>query len=74
MQDGWNSYYEFRRVGYPVLPVNELTNLNAVKAQLPRRWLYPAKELSNNRAQVEEAISRQFSGNDDVNELMWILQ
>lgn len=74
MQDGWNSYYEFRRVGYPVLPVNELTNLNAVKTQMPQRWLYPAKELSNNRAQVEEAINRQFEGNDEVNELMWILQ
>jgi len=74
MQDGWNSYYEFRRVGYPVLPVNELTNQNAVKTQLPQRWLYPSKELSNNRAQVEEAITRQFGGNDDVNELMWILQ
>jgi hypothetical protein len=74
MQDGWNSYYEFRRVGYPVLPVNELTNLNSVKTQLPQRWLYPSKELSNNRSQVEEAITRQFGGNDDVNELMWILQ
>jgi len=56
------------------LPVNELTNLNSVKTQLPRRWLYPSKELSNNRSQVEEAITRQFGGNDDVNELMWILQ
>jgi hypothetical protein len=74
MQDGWNSYFEFRRVGYPVLPVNELTNLNAVKTQLPLRWLYPSKELTNNRAQVEEAINRQFAGNDDVNETMWILQ
>jgi hypothetical protein len=74
MQDGWNSYYEFRRVGYPVLPVNEVTNLNAVKTQLPLRWLYPSKELTNNRAQVEEAINRQFAGNDDVNQIMWILQ
>jgi hypothetical protein len=74
MQDGWNSYYEYRRVGYPVLPVNSLTNLNSVKTQLPLRWMYPEKELSNNREKVEEAISRQFGGNDDVNEVMWILQ
>lgn len=74
MQDGWNSYYEFRRVGYPVLPVNELTNLNSVKSQIPLRWMYPTKELSNNREKVEEAISSQFGGNDDVNEVMWILE
>lgn len=74
MQDGWNSYFEFRRIGYPVLPVNELTNLNSVKTQLPLRWMYPEKELSNNRTQVEDAINRQFGGNDDVNQLMWILQ
>lgn len=74
MQDGWNSYFEFRRVGYPVLPVNELTNLNSVKSQMPLRWMYPTKELSNNREKVEEAINRQFGGNDDVNEVMWILQ
>jgi hypothetical protein len=74
MQDGWNSFNEFRRTGYPVLPINELTNLNSVKGQMPQRWMYPSKELSFNRAQVEEAINRQFGGNDDVNELMWILK
>jgi len=74
MQDGWNSFYECRRTGYPELPVNELTNLNPIRSQMPRRWMYPAKELSFNRNRVEEAINRQFSGNDDVNELMWILK
>jgi hypothetical protein len=74
MQDGWNSYYENRRVGYPAFPINELTNQNPVKSQMPLRWMYPSKELSYNRTQVEEAINRQFAGNDDFNELMWILQ
>jgi hypothetical protein len=36
--------------------------------------MYPSKELSNNREKVEDAINRQFGGNDDVNEVMWILQ
>ncbi len=74
MQDGWNSYYECRRTGYPVLPINELTNLNSDKTKMPVRWMYPEKELSYNRVNVEEAINRQFNGNDDVNELMWILK
>jgi hypothetical protein len=74
MQDGWNTYYEYRRTGYPELPINELTNLNEVKTQLPKRWLYPSKELSYNRENVETAINRQYAKGDDANELMWILQ
>lgn len=74
MQDGWNTYYEYRRTGYPVLPINPLTNLNSVTSQLPQRWMYPSKELSFNRANVEAAINSQYAGNDDVNELMWNLK
>lgn len=73
MQDGWNSYYEYRRVGYPEWPINEQTNLNSIPSKIPVRWMYPSNELSYNRQNVEEAIARQFNGNDDVNELMWIL-
>jgi hypothetical protein len=36
--------------------------------------MYPSNELSFNRANVEIAINSQFSGNDDVNAVMWILQ
>jgi hypothetical protein len=74
LQDGWNTYYEYRRTGYPVLPINPNTNLNSDKNKMPMRWMYPEKELSYNRENVEEAINRQFAGNDDVNELMWILR
>jgi hypothetical protein len=74
MQDGWNSYFEHRRIGYPPFPINEATNQNSIKTQMPLRWMYPSKELSFNRQQVEEAINNQFGGNDDVNELMWILK
>lgn len=74
MQNGWNTYYEYRRTGYPVLPINSATNLNSIPTQIPLRWLYPSKELSYNRENVEAALSRQFNGNDDTNERMWILQ
>jgi hypothetical protein len=74
MQDGWNSYYEYRRVGYPEFPINEQTNLNSVPSKIPVRWMYPSNELSYNRQNVEEAIYNQFNGNDNVNELMWILK
>jgi len=74
MQDGWNSYYEYRRVAYPEFPLNELTNLNPDKTSLPMRWMYPEKELANNRENVQAAIDRQYDGKDEVTGLMWILQ
>ncbi len=74
LQDGWNTYFEYRRIGYPQLPINEQTNLNSIPSKIPVRWLYPSNELSYNRQNVEEALYRQFNGNDNVNELMWILK
>jgi len=56
------------------LPINPATNLNGVTSQLPLRWMYPSKELSYNRENVEAALARQYGGNDDTNERMWILK
>jgi hypothetical protein len=74
MHDTWTSYYEYRRTGYPKLPVNPATNLNTMPDRIPVRWMYEQREYDYNRENVEEAVQRQFGGNDDVNELMWILQ
>jgi hypothetical protein len=41
---------------------------------MPVRWMYEQREYDYNRANVEEAVQRQFGGNDDVNERMWILK
>lgn len=70
----WDAYYDHRRTGYPVLPMNEETNQNEVSTQLPKRWMYPQSELDYNGDNVKEAIQRQFGGEDDHNALMWILQ
>ena len=67
-------FYDNRRTGYPVLPVNPASNLNTVSDKLPVRWMYPQGELDYNRENVQEAIDRQYEGNDDFNEQMWILQ
>lgn len=67
-------FYDNRRTGYPVLPVNPESNMNTDPAKLPVRWMYPQAELDYNRENVQEAINRQFGGNDDFNEVMWVLQ
>ena len=70
----WNSYYEYRRTGYPKLPINPETSLNEVKTELPQRWMYPESGSQYNKANLQEALERQFNGSDDRNKKMWILQ
>lgn len=66
-------FYDNRRTGYPVLPLNPESNLNTDPDKFPVRWMYPQDELDYNRQNVQEAIDRQYGGSDDFNELMWIL-
>lgn len=74
MQYPYDAYYEYRRTGYPVLPINPETNRNKEKDKIPVRWMYPTWEYDYNTECVEEAVTRQFNGLDDTNKLMWILQ
>ena len=67
-------FYDNRRTGYPVLPVNPESNMNTDASKLPVRWMYPQDELDYNRENVQAAIDRQYGGTDDYNKLMWILQ
>ena len=70
----WESYYEYRRTGYPVIPINPTTNLNTMNDRIPVRWMYEQREYDFNRENVDEAVQRQFGGKDEVNQLMWMLQ
>lgn len=70
----WDAYYDYRRTGYPELPINVETNQNEVSTQLPKRWMYPQSELDYNSENVKEAIQRQYGGEDNHNSLMWVLQ
>ncbi|MFV0591453.1 MAG: SusD/RagB family nutrient-binding outer membrane lipoprotein [Draconibacterium sp.] len=68
-----SAFYDNRRTGYPILPINPESNQNEPNDRLPKRWMYPQGELNYNSENVTEAISRQYSS-DDVNETMWILK
>lgn len=69
-----DAYYEFRRTGYPVFPVNPLTNLNDAKDKIPVRYMYPESETSYNKEQLTAALQRQWNGTDDVNNRMWLIK
>jgi len=75
MQDATHSYYEFRRTGFPVFPLNPITNLNQNNPNgFPMRWLYPGSETNTNRENMKAALDRQFDGYDEVNKIMWIIK
>lgn len=70
----WDSYYDYRRTGYPELPINPETNLNDDKHKIPVRWLYPESESNYNKEQLMNAVKRQWGGAEDVNKIMWLLK
>lgn len=67
-------FYDNRRTGYPAFPVNPESNMNTDSNKLPVRWMYPQSELDYNKENVQEVIDRQYGGNDEFNQIMWILQ
>lgn len=75
MQCPYLPYYDFRRTGYPVIPVNPNTNKNyKAPEKMPVRWLYPDDEFSYNKDNLQEALDRQYGGEDEVNKVMWLLK
>ncbi len=63
-QGGYSSYFDHLRTGYPTLR-------KASNVRTAYRWMYPQKEYNQNTAHVEEAIKRQFGGNDVIQQATW---
>lgn len=76
IQGGWQAFFEYQRTGFPVLEVtgsgvvNQVNGVNAV----PRRWMYPLDEYSNNAVNVENTVKSQYPNGDNVNGVMWLWQ
>ena len=72
LNNGWQTFYDQRRTGFPVLDVSGGGVGN--NKLVPKRFMYPQSELQLNTQNVSAAISRQFPQGDDVNGVMWLLQ
>lgn len=70
---GWEAFYNHRRTGTPTFDVGG-PGTGGGRATLPLRWQYPDNERSTNAANYNEAVKRQFNGQDDVDAVMWLLQ
>lgn len=71
MNTGWQIFYEQRRTGYPEFDVSGGGILN--NGRVPKRWMYPSKEQTQNPQNLEAAIKRQYPEGDDINAEMWLL-
>ena len=69
---GQEAYFNYRRTGYPVFDVGPGTGNGG---KIPKRWLYPVSEVTNNTVNYKAALQRQFGAEvDDLNEELWINQ
>lgn len=69
-QAGQEAYFNFRRTGIPEFHEGPGTGNGGI---IPRRWLYPVSEATNNTVNYKAALQRQFgSESDNVNAELWI--
>ena len=75
MQDPISAFFDQRRTGYPIFPINPETSLNVNdKNAIPVRWLYPSSELNYNKQNLIDALNSQYGGVDEINNKMWLLK
>lgn len=68
---GLEAFYNNRRTGIPTF----LTGVGTGNSgRIPKRWQYPATERNTNADNYKAAITAQFAGKDDINEMMWVLK
>jgi Starch-binding associating with outer membrane len=68
---GYEAYFNWRRTGVPTFLVGPGTS-NGTK--IPLRFQYPLTEAKTNSVNINDALSRQFGGKDDINLPMWLLK
>ena len=68
---GLESYFTYRRTGVPNFTTGPGTD-NGQRIAL--RFQYPSSERTANTKNYTAALQSQYSGNDDINGIMWILK
>ncbi|MEO6720138.1 MAG: SusD/RagB family nutrient-binding outer membrane lipoprotein [Ferruginibacter sp.] len=68
---GLEGFYQFRRTGVPSFTTGPGTGNSG---RIPLRFKYPSSEISANTDHYNEALKKQFGGNDDINAKMWIIE
>lgn len=76
IQTLWNSYFDYRRTGYPKIPINPATSNNTdYPDRMPVRFTYASIESSSNFVNYDEAVKRQFgTASQTQNDVIWLLK
>jgi len=69
---GLEGYYNYRRTGFPTFSSNGSGTGNS--GLIPKRFQYPTSERTNNNANWQSAVARQYAGSDDINAEMWLIK
>jgi hypothetical protein len=67
----WEAFFNQRRTGVPVFSAGPGSG-NGNKIAV--RWQYPRAEADANTVNYNAAVQSQFSGSDDLNGKLWIIQ
>jgi hypothetical protein len=68
---GLESYFTYRRTGVPTFTTGSGTGNSG---RIATRFQYPSTEKTANTTNYTKALQTQFSGNDDINGVMWIIK
>lgn len=68
---GLQAYYQWRRTGVPAFDAGSGSGNGGI---IPKRFQYPTNELTANANNLQAALQAQYSGNDDINALMWLIK
>ena len=69
MNSGMEAYFNWRRTGFPAFS-SGVGNGNSNR--IAQRWIYPATERTANATNYTAAITSQYAGKDDINDIMWL--
>lgn len=72
INSGYESFYNNRRTGFAAFSQGSSTAIGTISGLIPRRWEYPAGEISGNSANYHSAISSQYGGADDITQDTWL--
>jgi hypothetical protein len=71
IQYKYDPFFDNRRTGWPVYPIDPTTNQNEYVDRMPLRWMYPTEEATQNTENYQEAVDR-LGGVDDHNVHIWV--
>ncbi|MFM6913446.1 MAG: SusD/RagB family nutrient-binding outer membrane lipoprotein, partial [Aquirufa sp.] len=69
MNSGMEAYFNWRRTGFPAFSTGAG---NGNSGRIALRWLYPTTERTANATNYTAAITSQYAGKDDINDIMWL--